>query len=244
MLQAARDHFASRATEPARALADRALGADASGSLRAGALSLLGGITYLTDGFPRAISYLERAYDEVEDDPALRAGIAIDLAFACANIADNANCLEWTARAEAAAAETTETSVLARAAGAAAVLVFLTGGGVDRQRLQAALAGEDADRASPPGRWPSMNAALVLLWAGDLANARAALQEVRHRYDERGIDNGLSQVLARLAEAAMLDGDVETARSLVARSRSGPGWTAGTQRWSWPWPAGYSWRPT
>ena len=109
-----------------------------------------------------------------------------------------------------------DTAVAAEAAGAAAVLVFLCGDGMDRHRLDAALANEDVERPSPPLRWPSMSAALVHLWAGDLARARPTLAAVRRRYDERGLDMGLSLLLARQSEAALLDGDVVEAASLVA----------------------------
>ena len=61
-----------------------------------------------------------------------------------------------------------------------------------------------------------MCAALILLWSGDLARARPALTAVRQRYVERGLDISLSSLLACLAEAATLDGDVTAAASLVS----------------------------
>ena len=63
-LQVALDHFASGANERAKELAERILTQDAPRSVRVGALSLLGQITYLTDDFPQAVSYLEQAYEE------------------------------------------------------------------------------------------------------------------------------------------------------------------------------------
>jgi DNA-binding CsgD family transcriptional regulator len=215
-LQAALDQFASGANERAKELARRILDDDGARPARASALNLLGQITYLTEDFPQAVSYLEQAYEEAGGDPLARAGAAIDLAFALANLGMNREGLGWTARAEENAAAAGEAGVAAEAAGAAAVLIFLSGGGVDRRRLDAALAREDADRHSPPLRWPSMSAALILLRSGDLARARPALTGVRQRYVERGLDSGLSLLLARLAEAATLDGDVTAAASLVS----------------------------
>ena len=158
------------------------------GGVRAGALNLLGEITYLTDDFPQAVSYLEQAYEEADGDPLARAGAAIDLAFALANLGMNREGLDWTARAEENAAVAGEAGVAAEAAGVAAVLIFLSGGGVDRRRLDAALAREDADRHSPLIRWPSMSAAAHPSWSGDLARARPALTAVRQRCVERGLD--------------------------------------------------------
>jgi DNA-binding CsgD family transcriptional regulator len=216
VLQAAHDHFVSGATEQARMLAHRVLELNASRSVRAGALNLLGEITYFSEDFPQAVAYLERAYDEAAGDPLVRAGAAIDLAFASANLGMNRVGLDWASRAEADAALAGDTAVAAEAAGSAAVLAFLCGEGIDHHRLDAALANEDVDRPSPPFRWPSMSAALVLLWGGDLTRARPALAAVRRRYGERGLDSGLSLLLARQAEAALLDGDVVEAASLVA----------------------------
>ena len=215
-LQAALDHFAAGANQAARDLADRVLALGASTSERARALNLLGEITYLTDDFPQAIHYLERAYREAEGEPLVRSGIAIDLGFACANLGMNQKGLEWTTLAEESAALTGERAVEAEALGAAAVLQFLCGRGVDADRLAWALGHEDVDRPSPPIRWPSTSNALVLLWSGDLERARPALANVRKRYDDRGLDSGLQVLLARLAEAAILDGDIEAATSLVA----------------------------
>jgi DNA-binding CsgD family transcriptional regulator len=222
-LQAALDHFASGANERAKELARRILDEDGARPARAAALSLLGGITYLADDFPQAASYLEQAYEEAGDDPLTRAGAAIDLAFAHANLGMIREGLGWIARAEENAAVAGEAGVAAEAAGAAALLIFLSGGGVDCRRLDAALAHEDPNRHSPPLRWPSMSAALILLWTGDLARARPALTAVRQRYAERGLDIGLSLVLACLAEAAILDGDLTAAASLVSEiaERSG-----------------------
>jgi DNA-binding CsgD family transcriptional regulator/tetratricopeptide (TPR) repeat protein len=216
VLQAALDHFAAGAGEPARQLATRVLELDASASQRAAALNLLGGITYLTDDFPQAITHLEHAYQEAEGDPSVRTGAAIDLAFACANLGMNQDGLAWTLRAEQNARLTGDPALLAEATGAATVLVFLSGGGVDRARLEVALSDEDLDRTSPPNRWPSMSAALVLLWNGELERARPALEAIRRRYDARGLDIGLPLLLARLAEAAILDGDLAGATALVA----------------------------
>ncbi len=215
-LQAALDSFAAGAAAAARELAEQVLTLDAGRSERAGALNLLGQITYLTEDFPQAVHYLEEAYREAEGEPLVRCGVAVDLAFACANLGMFPTGLDWTASAEENAALTGDAAVAAEAAGAAAVLLLLCGRGVDTARLAFALAHEDVDRPSPPLRWPSMSNALVLLWSGDLEHAGPALAAVRKRFDDRGLDSGLQLLLARLAEVAILDGDVGTAASLVA----------------------------
>ena len=68
-------------------------------------------------------------------DPLARAGAAIDLAFAHANLGMIREGLDWTARAEENAAVAGDAGVAAEAAAAAAQLIFLSGGGVDRRRL-------------------------------------------------------------------------------------------------------------
>ena len=68
-----------------------------------------------------------------------------------------------------------------------------------------------------------MSASLVLLWAGDLARARPALAAVRRRFDERGLDSGLSLLLARLSEAAILEGMSSKPSHWSLRSKSAPG---------------------
>ena len=150
VLQAGLDHFASGATESARMLADRVLGAR---RLEIGARWRLEPVGSGSPISPRTSPKRSPTWSGPttrRGDPLVRAGAGIDLAFASANLGMNREGLEWPSRAEDDAALAGDTAVAAEAAGAAAVLFFLCGEGIDRRRLDAALANEDVDRPSPP----------------------------------------------------------------------------------------------
>jgi len=228
-LQAAVDHFVAGEPECARRLATALVDEGEPGSPRAAALRLLGEICLHDEDFTSAVPFLQQAHDEATGEPATRAEVSIDLAFALSHLGDNDQGYTWALRAEAYAAATGDGAVTAEASAAAAVLHFLTGHGVDVERIDRALGTEDADRASPPYRWPAMCAAVVFLGSQDVDRARTALDQARQRCRDRGLESGLWFVLMRQTELAMWEGDVASAQasarelaewSMVARDDS------------------------
>ena len=212
-LQTAIDHLAGGRVQAARRHAVWLVEELPAGTLRAAALSLLGEITFVVDDYPAAISFLEQAYCEAGDEPATRITAGIDLAFAHANLGNNDLGLTWASRAEEIAVPTGDTALTAEAVGAVAVMRFLTGTGIDHDRIERALANEDLERTASPIRWPSMSAGLLSLWSHDLSQARMTLAAVRQRCTDRGLERGLFLLLPRIAEAALLQGDTIAAEA-------------------------------
>ncbi len=215
-LQAATDHLASGRPEQARAYAQALVDELPACTGRAAALSLLGEITFVVDDFPAAIDFLEQAYADANDAPAIQVTAAIDLAFAHANLGSYAEGLVWALRGETCAADADDPALAAEAIGAAAVMEFLTGAGVDQIRIDHALEDEDVTRVSSPVRWPSTSVGLIRLWSYDLERAGEMLAAVRQRCTDHGLERGLFLLLPRLAEAALQRGDVESATTYAA----------------------------
>jgi DNA-binding CsgD family transcriptional regulator len=215
-LAAAADHFAAGEYAQARALATALVRDAPPGAVRAAARGVLADLAYVEEDFATAVDLLERACEETGLDPAVRCGLEIHLAFACVNVGDPRRGRAWAERAEASARATGSRAVVAEASGAVALLAFLTGDGVDEERLRGAVADEDADRPSPGFRWPTLNDGVLHLWCHDLDRARTSLHVARHRYEDLGFEAGRVLLLARVAEAAMLAGDVREAEAVVA----------------------------
>ncbi|GIG21103.1 LuxR family transcriptional regulator [Cellulomonas chitinilytica] len=215
-LAAAVDHFEAGEHADARALATTLVDETPPGPVRAAARAVLAHVAYLEEDFATAVAQLESAVDDAGSDAVTQSGLAIDLAFSCINVGDVHRGRDWAVRAEASARATGEPAVVAEATGAVALLGFLTGSGVDEVRLTLALAAEDPVRPSPAARWPTLDDALVRLWSHDLERARAGLAVARARYDDLGFEAGRGQLLARVAEAAVLAGDLAEARASVA----------------------------
>lgn len=216
-LEAATDHFAAGEPDSTRELATALVDDGTTGSVRAGALCLLGETSLHEEDFPRAVELLEQAHAEEGISLAAKTGIAIDLAFASSNLGDQHGALEWALRAEEYAGSVGDEALTAEASAYVAVLRFLCGQGVDLERIEDALDHEDPERESPVHRWPSFSAAVLFLGCQDLDRARATLTSVRARCLERGWESGLWLVLIRQLELAFWSGDLRGARSAVSQ---------------------------
>lgn len=215
-VRAARDHLAAAEPERALSLARSVVDDPGARQHRAAALALIGALTSQVDDFSAAIPVLAQAFAEAGEDVRLRAGVALDLAFALVNSGRNQDALGWARRADADAHHTGDAGLIAETSATVTVVALINGEPIDVSGLEVLLEHEDADRPTPAVRWVVLSAGLVCLWCNDLVRARELFDRARQRCYERGIEDGLWLVLARAAEAAMLSGDVTAAHAFGA----------------------------
>ena len=215
-IRAARDHFNADDHRRARELLTSAIAELGPGCRRAEALCLLGTIVYESETLLRSVEMLEQAFAEAGDDEPLRCQIAMELAFAMAHSGSVAAATRHVTFAVAAAERIGDAGLLAEALAASVVLRVLQGDAVDRDVLQRALTLEDPDRPSHALLWPSLNAAVLMVWRHDVVPARRAFQALAERCIERGAESDLWVILSHAAQLALWAGDVTSADALVA----------------------------
>jgi DNA-binding CsgD family transcriptional regulator len=217
-IQLADYHFAANNPGRARALLGEAIDQPIARTLRAHALSLLGVIAVLDQGFAGAEALLQRALREAPVDPAWRVQILVTLSFAQTNIGQIDAALATIEDAVAEATNLRQSHLLGSALGTRAMLRFMSGAGVDKSDLQHALELEDRDANIPAIFRPSLLNALMLAYSGELDRAHNEMLEVRRRCSERGEEGelgviGFNNVMIEIwrgsfAEAARLTDDV------------------------------------
>lgn len=215
-VQAARDHF--NAGDPVRAkeLLRVAIAELPPGAIRADALGLLGTILYHVDHYDRAMKTLERALTEAGPDDRVAVSVALELGWALVNSGRVGDAIPSSAIAVERAERLGDAGLLAEALGCRVAIRFIYGQSVDEAALARALTLEDPSRHSHASRWPSINAALVLLWTHRLDEAWAALTALRRRCLERGEESDLWFVSFHATTAACWRGDIAVAEDIAA----------------------------
>lgn len=206
------------------------------GAERARALWRLAEVHLYQDDFAEAVRLLQRALGE-NSNHELAAEIELDLAYAHNAIGDMPAADRHGAEATRLAAGLDNPGLLAEALAVSSIAAFLLGRGVDWEVVDRAVALEDWSRPSIVLVRPTLIAALLRSWTGDLAGSRAHFDRLRRQLSERGDEAGLVmgsffQVLplcwggdvvgaCRLAEemleqAALVGGDAMRAAALAA----------------------------
>jgi DNA-binding CsgD family transcriptional regulator len=210
-IRAAEFHFNAGDPERVRVLLEPALDRLDSGALRGAALNLMAGVALYEDSWTDAVTYLERALDDVADSPALRVQTLKVLAFAQRMVARHDESLENARLAVQYAEELGDTTLISRALAMSVQLNLMYGNGFDEASLRRAVELEDpGSQALTPFR-ASMVEALVLAWTGRLDEARAALAPIRRRCAERGAENDLMAVVSISALIEIWQGDFAAA---------------------------------
>lgn len=213
-VRAAEHHIHAGDRPRARALLERLLADATAGQSRGEALRLLAEIRYNEDSFADAARLLEEALHYARD-PALRVTIELSLTYVCCNRSiELVSADEHAGRALEQAVRLGNRALLGEALAVRAVVDFMLGRGIDRSKVERALALEDRDRLLPLQMRPSMIAALLSLYEGRVGEARAQLTVLRRAARDSGDESDLALVLVWLAWLETMSGAFAVASSL------------------------------
>jgi DNA-binding CsgD family transcriptional regulator/tetratricopeptide (TPR) repeat protein len=209
-IEAAEHHFRAGDLGRARELLDGVVGDPDCGASRARARFLLASVCHHEHSFPEALELLDRAREEAGDDPRLGAEIDFELAFVHESCGDIDSAEAPAKRALAQAERLGQSPMLAEALAIASIVDFLQGRGLD-DRIDRALALEDPDRQVPLVLRPSLIAAHLDLYVGQLDRAGDRLRSLRRRVIERGEETDLPFACGSLAWLECRRGDLDAA---------------------------------
>jgi DNA-binding CsgD family transcriptional regulator len=216
----------------ARALLESVLAQAHSGPVCSNALRLLAEIRWEENGFADANRLLEEALGHAED-PLVRARIHLNLGYSCCRLGDFAAGDVHAERGLAEAVRCRDTALLAEALALRAIVDYLLGRGVDWCKIERSLELEDRERLLPLQMRPSMIAALLTLYVGRLADARAQLMEVHRAARDAGDESDVSFALLWLCQLETLSGAFAKAASLAEESIIEAGLTGSETNLAW-----------
>ena len=159
------------------------------GGLRARALWRLADVRLYQDDFPEAVALLEQARAEAVDD-ALAADIELDLAYAHNCVGDMTAADPHAREAARLARRIDQPGLLAEALAVSTMSACLLGRGVDWHQLDHALALEDWSRPSLYAVRPTLIAALLHSWTGNLEEGAHLFDELERQLLEMGDEAG------------------------------------------------------
>ncbi len=206
---------------------EQLLALDPPGAVRARALQLSAGLKSNTQSFGAALDAALAALAAAPHDRALRAAIDLDVAFYLVGLGDIAGA-ESHAAAAARAAETTwaqgagsavHTALLADALAVLTVVHFLGGRGLDRERLDRALALEGPRPTRSGFTRPSYIRGLLMLYVGELDQAAEILGSLSASAAERGAESELPLYAMFLVWAHLWRGRTRAAAQVATAAR-------------------------
>jgi DNA-binding CsgD family transcriptional regulator len=227
-------HFNAGDPERARASLEPTLGVLTAGARRGAALNLLAGIHLYDDNWSEAVTVLERALADAEDNPALLVQTLILLAFGQRMISRYEESLATARKAVTEAEHYGDPALVSSALAMSVQLNFMFGNGVDEISLRRAVELEDPDADLLIPFSASMIEGLMMAWTGRLDDAQARMEALQRRCTERGAENDLTAVESceamietwrgnlgaadRLAEEAVLRAEQGSGSLSIARS--------------------------
>ena len=213
--RAAAHHFHAGDRPHARALLEQVLAEAEAGPERAEALRLLADVRYHDDSFPEAIALFEEALEHVEDAPKLTAPIEVGLVMACCGAAQFGGAEPHARRGLELAEATGDPALVAQALAASLCVDFFLGRGLDEERLARSLELEDASSAVALALRPSMAAATMLFYSGQLARARSLYRTLRDRLVEHGEESNTPLLSGHMAWLECWRGDFAAAVAIA-----------------------------
>jgi DNA-binding CsgD family transcriptional regulator len=216
---AARCHFDAGETDSARVLLEEHAPTLDPGAERARALQLLGQVLARSASFREALALALEAVGEADDDPLLRAGIELDVAYCNVCLGDFGEAASHATAAAALSEQTQAGGLLGEALAALVILQFLGGGGMDDAGMARAMELEDPQRPGPWEMRPSFVRALLLLWSARLAEALAALGDLRAEALERGQETVVPSLDLYLVLASLWSGRTRDAVGYAEEAR-------------------------
>ena len=217
-IQLADHHFAAGNAKRARALLEETIDQQIPQRLRARALTLLGVIAVLDEGFAEAEELLQRALGQAPQESVWRVSTLITLSFVQTNMGRIDSALATTATAVKEATDIGRSHLLGSALATRAMVGFMSGAGVDEAGLQRALELDDREANTALIVCPSMLNALLLAYSGKLDQAHNEMLDVWRRCADRDRDGervivGFNNVMIEIwrgnfEEAALVVEDV------------------------------------
>jgi ATP/maltotriose-dependent transcriptional regulator MalT len=214
-LVAAAEHF-FHAGDPrrAQALLERALPEIADRGVRSECLRLLGELRFSESSFPAAIELLEQALLDV-DTPRTALALRLDLAYAHLSVQHRGEAGSHARAAVALAEGLGVDGLLAEALATDAMVSYLGGSGIDRAKVDRAVALEDPVRHVRLMMRPSSIAAMLAVSDCRLAEGVERLDAVCSAASARGEESELPLLLAYLAAAEWRRGDFDRATAVA-----------------------------
>ncbi len=214
-IRSARHHFESGDFGQAMKMLQETMEQTSPGALRAEAMSLLAMMNLLNGGFLDAVSLLEPALGEVEDNLGLRVPMLVTLSMALFNVGRRADATKTVEDAVACATQLNQPHPLSQALGMREMLRMIGGGGLDEENMRRALELEDHRAATPVIFRPSTQNVLFQAWLGRLDLARDDMRAVRRRCVERGEESELAFVGVHSLLIALWRGDFVEAAAIA-----------------------------
>jgi DNA-binding CsgD family transcriptional regulator len=211
---AAECHLRAGDMSAARDLLAAAVAQCPAGLLGARCLFRLADVHLYQDDYPGALGLLERARAEAGEGE-LAAEIELDLAYTRNAVGDMTAADPHAQQAVRLAERLQRPGLLAEALAVASMTGFLLGRGSDWERLERALALEDWDRPSQIMVRPTLIAALLYSWAGDLERGQSMYAELQRQLLERGDESGLMMGSFLRVVPECWRGDIGGARRLA-----------------------------
>jgi DNA-binding CsgD family transcriptional regulator len=215
-----------------RELISEILAAELSGALRAEALRVLAEISYHDEDVAAACGLFEEALAHV-DDRELEIRIECGLSHSYAAWVDFEGAAPHAHRALELAEAAGSGALLAEGLACCAMCDFLCGRGVDWEKVERSLALEDPHRVLPLQWRPSVIAALLVLYAGRLSEARGRLTAVGKAALASGDESDLAFVLVWLSWLEMHAGDFRTAADHAGQAATLAAMTGSASMHAW-----------
>ena len=190
----------------------------AAGGQTAEALHLLAEIRGYGRGMWESVPLYERALEHVGDDDGRRAAIELDLAFQVEQMGEFDAALEHGRRAASLAEGFGDPGLLAEALAVVEVAGFMAGHGTNPERIARALSLEDVNRELRIEMRPSLIAAFLALYQGELQRSVELLTAIRDRVLERGQESDLPFVLGYVGWAECWRGNLSVATAMGEES--------------------------
>jgi DNA-binding CsgD family transcriptional regulator len=210
-IEAAECHVEAGETERARTLLEQIVAASPSGRVRARALNRLAWVRTFIEGHHVGAELFEAALAEVGDDLRLRIETERGLAW-CVHGTGNVAAAEARARHALELAEKLgEPGVLASALADVAFHETVRGGGIAFSTIERALSLESELGWRPILGRPGWIYAMLLEWAGELDDSRAALETLRRNALAHGDEHSVPHFAFHLARVECMAGNWEQA---------------------------------
>jgi DNA-binding CsgD family transcriptional regulator len=211
---AAERHIHAGDRARARALLEELVAEPLSRPLRAGALRLLGEVSFSDENMAEVGRFLTEAL-EYADEKRLAATIELGLAWSERTVSDFSGGVPHAYRALELAEAIGDGPLIANALAVCAIFDYLCGRGVDWDKVERSVALEDPDSINPVLWRPSAIAGCLHLWVGHLSDARERLTTVWRTASERGDESDLPFVLLWLGWLETKSGNLTTAAELA-----------------------------
>jgi DNA-binding CsgD family transcriptional regulator len=222
---AGRYAFESAQMERAQELLQEAASAAPTGPMRAEVLLYLSRLGYHRRDAPSASTLAEEALREAREDPSLQASIHLELAAVAELSGDHQTATARARKALRLAERSGDRTVTAEALSVVALYEFLSGKGVPKDKLERAVALQDAGFPVRPLRSPVFYEACMLMWSDAVAEARDRLRGLVQRARDAGDESSLAILLFLLSQIQSWTGDWVDASRLADESRAIAEWT-------------------